>query len=247
MLPLSLQVETEPPGRLPPAPGSHRDGLGCASLSPAIAGSRQATFASRLPKSDGPLCLFSVGSSTAQTQVCLRPLLTMVQQNLPTATFQHRELNICEELGESGEPLSILAPIKPGGLPGAVRPRGHPLHVEPCFEFFRSQNAPTCSVCTQPLCLSLHRAETVSPVRRRLCSRVAVVDLYISLERPSTPEQCSSLDDFSAPRRPHTTGSKGHELKVLQEKSARWQQTVNVLFWSGDAVRDGCRLALANR
>jgi len=58
MLPLSLQVETEPPGRLPPAPGSHRDGLGCASLSPAIAGSRQATFASRLPKSDGPLCLF---------------------------------------------------------------------------------------------------------------------------------------------------------------------------------------------
>jgi len=50
--------ETEPPGRLPPAPGSHRDGLGWACLSPAVAGSRQATFASRLPKSDGPLCLF---------------------------------------------------------------------------------------------------------------------------------------------------------------------------------------------
>lgn len=56
--PCPIQVETEPPDRLPPASGSHRDDLGGACLSPAIAGSRQATFASRLPKSDGPLCLF---------------------------------------------------------------------------------------------------------------------------------------------------------------------------------------------
>jgi hypothetical protein len=42
----------------------------------------------------------------------------MVQQNLPTATFQHRELNICELLGESGEPLNISSPINPEGLPG---------------------------------------------------------------------------------------------------------------------------------
>lgn len=56
--PCLSRCETEPPGRLPPAPGSHRDELGWACLSPAVAGSRQATFASRLPKSDGPLCLF---------------------------------------------------------------------------------------------------------------------------------------------------------------------------------------------
>lgn len=56
--PCLSRSETEPPGRLPPAPGSHRDEVGWACLSPAIAGSRQATFASRLPKSDGPLCLF---------------------------------------------------------------------------------------------------------------------------------------------------------------------------------------------
>jgi len=40
-----------------------------------------------------------------QTQVCLLPLLTKVQQNLPTASYQHRELNNCGNLGRMGEPI----------------------------------------------------------------------------------------------------------------------------------------------